>query len=508
MAHPTTRIAPLVALLLAACGDPEAPAPERQVEVVIRGERAVAETDPRYLSFAVDTAQVVGGVFWDPAGGGAAVPVAPFDFARPALRRLARELAPALLRIGGTAADETYVDLAATGTPPAPPVPYRWTLTRAQWDGLADFAGALGLDLLVTLNAGLGPRGGGKAWSPENARALVRHAVARGHPVDVWELGNELNAFLLLYGFSLEPAQYAADLKAARAMIVEEGASPARLAGPSCAFWPKAGDFIGTYGKLMPVAGPELGLVTWHYYPQQSLRCPLATRRAALETLLDPVALDEVGRWSDEVAAAASQHAPGREIWLGETGNAQCGGEPGVSDAFVGSLWWLDQLGLLARRGNTLVIRQTLAGSNYGLLDDATLRPNPDYWASLLFKRTMGTRVLALEANPPDARLRLYAHCARGDGAGAGGATLLALNLDRETPARVRLAGAGSLLVYAVSAESLRERAVRLNGAPLEAAADGTPPELVAAPARAWFDLPPASYAFLVWPEAGLPACR
>src|SRR5919201_613535 len=100
-------------------------------------------------------------------------------------------------------------------------------------------------------------------------------------------------------------------------------------------------------------------------------------------------------RWAQLVERARTQYSPGAEVWLGESGNAQCGGEPGVSDALAGTLWWVDQLGALARRGQRVVFRQTLVGSDYGLLDDQTLDPRPDYWASILWKRVMGTKVLS-----------------------------------------------------------------------------------------------------------------
>ena len=60
------------------------------------GGRAIARSAgsiPRFLSFAVDTAQVVGGEFWAPPGQGRGLldtgPVRAYDFSRPRLRQLA-----------------------------------------------------------------------------------------------------------------------------------------------------------------------------------------------------------------------------------------------------------------------------------------------------------------------------------------------------------------------------------------------------------------------------------
>jgi heparanase 1 len=254
-------------------------------------------------------------------------------------------------------------------------------------------------------------------------------------------------------------------------------------------------------------AGSLLDVITWHYYPQQSVRCPLAVRRAGPEVMLDPANLDDVGAWADQVTAARTQAAPTAEVWLGETGNAQCGGEPGVSDAFAGTFWWIDELGMLARRGLPVVVRQTLSGSNYGLIDDTTLTPNPDYWASLLWRRLMGTRVLAVATIDPTTHARVYAHCTRG----GGGVTLVAINLSATDTITVRapeLDGTATQR-YRVTANGLDAREVALEGKPLRTADDGTPPALVATvgDGTASLELPPRSWGFLVIAGAASGLC-
>ena len=79
-------------------------------------ERLLAEVSERYLSFSVDTSQVVGGKWWNPqadrvewSSGTVHAPV--FDLTRPRLNLLTEALAPAYLRIGGSEADKVYYDL-------------------------------------------------------------------------------------------------------------------------------------------------------------------------------------------------------------------------------------------------------------------------------------------------------------------------------------------------------------------------------------------------------------
>ena len=216
---------------------------------------AVAEVDPRFLSVAVDSSQVVGGHWWGASGeveiGVGAELVDPYDFTRPRLRRLARELAPALIRIGGTEADKIFYDLSGSDEPEVPE-PYAFAMTRDQWDEMADFADEVGYEILFTLNAGPGPRDAANRWTDDNARLLVEHAVDREDPVAVWELGNEINGFLVAHFFHLGGAAYARDVATART-LVDELDPDALLAGPSSAFWPR----IGSRSPCSPTSWPR-----------------------------------------------------------------------------------------------------------------------------------------------------------------------------------------------------------------------------------------------------------
>jgi heparanase 1 len=247
-------------------------------------------------------------------------------------------------------------------------------------------------------------------------------------------------------------------------------------------------------------------VITWHYYPQESRRCAVALQPATLTTLLDPVALDEIDQWSQQVEDATASGAPAATLWLGETGNAQCGGEPGVSDVWASSLWWADQLGKLARRGTQVVVRQSLTGANYGLLAEPTLEPRPDYFTSVLWKRLAGSRVLDVAA-PSLKSLRAYAHCASpAAGAPAGAVTAILVNL-AATQVRVSLDLPGEKQVWTLDAAALDSNVTRLNGAPLAVADDGTLPAMPASTTNGALSLPASSVTFVLLPKAGASAC-
>ena len=504
-------ISPL-ALVLATCADARPAAdPPRAATITVALDTQVAEIDPRFVSFAVDTAQLVGGTFWSPSAevevGTGRHRVAPYDFSRPRLRVLAAALAPAYLRIGGSDADKTFYDL--SDMPRAePPEGYAWVLTRAEWDGMHDFVDALGLELVFTLGAGPGPRLHDGRWDESNARTLLTYARDAGHAIALLELGNEPNAFSLIHGlgFSRTGREHASDLRAMRA-LAHELLPDARIGGPASAYWPLLGEPAAVGPDVMAEAGDALDAVSWHYYPMQSRRCPIATRRATLASALSVETLTELDTWADEVGALRDAHAPAAELWLGESGPAQCGGEPGLGQSFAGTFGWLDQLGRLARRGYHAVVRQTLSGSDYGLVDDETLEPRPDYWASLLFRRLMGTRVLA--ATSDEDGVLAYAHCAR---EGAGDVVVLLLN-PGDTPGDVTLSGditsTASHTLWLATASAPEASEVRIDGAPLrlEEGAERMPEIEGAVLEHAPLRLPPTSWAF-VRVRADAAACR
>ena len=471
------------------------------------GTETLREVDERYLSFAIDTSAVVGGKWWDPRaesteGGSGTVNAPIFDFARDRLDVLTSALAPAILRIGGSEADKVFYDPRVTSGSPDPPEGYESVMTGEQWDDVTDFADRNGLDLVFTLNAGPAARDEVGVWQPENAEALLAYSREQGDDVAGWELGNELNLYWFVHGLGDQvPAeQYADDLRAARGLVGEYYPS-SDVSGQGAAFWPVFGEplgvFFGFQDDYARLSGTDTDVFSWHYYPQQSKRGQIASRRAYPGRLLDPSNLDEAAHWADRNAALRDEHAPQAPLWLAETGNAQFGGEPGLSDRYLASLWWMDQLGLLARHEHDVVIRQTLAGSNYQLITDDTLEPLPDYWASLLWKRLMGTEVLEAAASGEDAdTLRVYAHRTPD----ADGVTLLAVNLDPQRQAEVALPElSGDRAVYAMTGPDLFGTDVLLNGERLGLEGDALP-ELVGEPLLAEADtvtINPLSYTFV-----------
>ena len=84
---------------------------------------------------------------------------------------------------------------------------------------------------------------------------------------------------------------------------------------------------------------------------------------------------------------------PGKPFWNTETADAACGGNP-WGGTFLDTFRYLDQLGRLAKQDVRVVAHNTLVASDYGLLEEKTFTPKPNYWAALLWRKLMGTTVL------------------------------------------------------------------------------------------------------------------
>jgi hypothetical protein len=159
-------------------------------------------------------------------------------------------------------------------------------------------------------------------------------------------------------------------------------------------------------------------------------------------------------------------------------------------------------MGRIARRGVDVIFHNTLASSEYGLLDQSSFAPRPNYWGGLLWHRLMGGTVL--DAGPSRMGLHLYAHCMRGH---PGGVTLLAINNSRTQASSVELPVTSER--YTLSAQPLQSEEVELNGRPLTLRADGSLPELRGVPVMAGLlTLAPGTITFVTISSAENGACR
>jgi hypothetical protein len=255
-------------------------------------------------------------------------------------------------------------------------------------------------------------------------------------------------------------------------------------------------DFISARDLLI-ASGPGIDAFSYHHYGAVSQRC--APGQTTPEAALSEAWLASTDRTRAFYQKLRDEFAPGKPMWLTETAETACGGNPWAS-TFLDTFRYLDQLGRLAKAGVQVVAHNTLAASDYGLLDETTLRPRPSYWAALLWRRLMGTTVLDAGVHHG---MHLYAHCRR-DARGA--VTLLAINTDRTTAGLLQLPAASER--YTLSADDLQSAAVKLNGTGLELGPDDDLPRLAAVTSPPGsVGIAPATITFLTVGDANNPAC-
>lgn len=362
----------------------------------------VAEVDQRFLSFAIDMALLSGGEWW-----GQQTPRV--SLTDPELQKWVRVLAPAYIRIGGTESDRVaYGDQDKSH--------YNTSeIDSATVADLAAFLRQTGLDLMFTLNAGPGVRVNGQ-WQPEVVEPLLKWMRDYQVTPAVFELGNEVGAFWLIFGLKqqITYGQYVQDTYRARELI-HRYFPDTQLAGPANAFWPKLKEpFSSVIGssRMLFERPSGLDIFTWHFYPSQSTRCPLRSVTATERQFLSPAFYQEIKAQAQMIRRWSENSLQPLHVWLGETGPAQCGGEKQLSDRWVSSLWWVAHMGLMAEAGQQVMVRQSLVGGDYALLSPVKggYQPNPDYWVGVLWKQLMGTRVLSASVDA-EKFLLAFSHC-------------------------------------------------------------------------------------------------
>jgi hypothetical protein len=476
----------------------------------------VGTVDQRYQSYNIEMIEVTGGEFWKPYGpergtqaarppsaatSGSDAPAnknsglfqyrPPIDLTNTRLRRLASALAPAYLRVSGTWANTTHFSDSEAARA-APPPGFKAVLTRQQWREVIDFSQAVDARIVISFAVGLGNRDKAGIWTSDQARQLLDYTRMAGGSIAAAEFMNEPN-LVAIGGLPAEydSAAYERDFKVFHA-FVKQAVPEMMILGPGTI------NEASEASELLAASSPGIDAVSYHYYGALSERC---AGTATPESALTEAWLSGTDQTLAFYRNLRDRFEPDKPIWLTETAETACGGNPWAA-TFLDTFRYLDQLGRLAKAGVQVVMHNTLAASDYGLLDERTLAPRPNYWGAWLWRQLMGTTVLD-SGVPTQAGLHVYAHCQR---VTPGGVVLLVINTDRNTPHSLRLPSASQR--YTLNAENLQDATIQLNGRTLALGPEDQMPRLTAiATAAGTLTMAPATITFLVVPEAANVAC-
>jgi hypothetical protein len=489
----------------------------------------VATIDERYQSYNIEVLEVTGGKFWKPyavksnlvtnqsqannAASGGATPASmnpdmyeyrpPIDLTNARRIKLAAALAPAYMRVSGTWANTIYFP-ESNDAPSNPPAGFDAVLTRQQWRGVVDFAHAANAEIVTSLAISPGTRDANGVWTPYQARRFLDYTKSVGGSIAAAEFMNE-PTMAIMGGAPVgyDAVAYGRDFKVFLP-FVKQAAPDMLILGPG-----SVGETIGDWGmatKTMPLlntrdllaaSGPGPEVFSYHHYGAASERA--AGTGMPMTSAGEALSEDWLARTDQTLAFykhLRDEFDPGEPIWVTETADAACGGNPWAS-TFLDTFRYLDQLGRLAKGGVNVVIHNTLDASDYGLLDEKTLTPRPNYWAALLWRKLMGTMVIE-SGVPLREGLHLYAHSLRGH---PGGVSLLAINNSRTRSTAIILPTLADR--YTLTARNLEDRQVQLNGQDLKLGPNDELPNLSGKRILAGrVELPPASITFLAIPDA------
>lgn len=491
--------------------------------------------DPRFVSYNVEMVEVTGGRFWkpfsdevekhlgeqeratpDPTRRSGIDPNllqyrSPIDLANARLRKLAEGLGPAYVRVSGTWQNSTFFQDDDNPARQEPPKGFGGVLTRAEWKSVVDFSRAVRADIVTSVATSAGTRDADGVWTPTQAKAVLDYTKSIGGTIAATEFMNEPSLAVIGGAPSgYDAAAFARDIKVFEPFLRKESPKTVFLGPGSVA----EGLSLAPGGMSMKLirsedmlkeTGPVFDAFSYHFYGTISRRCAANAGPGAGTTVEAGLTADWLNR-TDIVesfyAGLRDTYLPGKPIWLTETAQAACGGDRWAA-TFVDSFRYLNQLGSLAQKGVQVVMHNTLAASDYGILDEATFEPRPNYWASLLWNRTMGVGVLDPKT-PKDQSLRVYAHCMKDM---KDGVSILVLNTDLAAEHTLEVPVGGER--YTLTSPELTSKTMQLNGETLTASADGSLPTLKGHPVKAGtLRFAPASITFLTMRTAKNASCQ
>ena len=267
-----------------------------------------------------------------------------FDFHSRAVLSMAKALAPAYLRVGGTAADllifrekgssrsskfwrerqsnsscDEFCPLGAIDLEEGKKR-HQFRMSGKDWRKLNDFVREVGWKMLFDLNVLLRKPSNPRAWSHKNAWHLLDFSSRAGYGDIDFELGNEPNALRHQLNFTLPGKWLGSDFGRLRLLL---NRFPlfinSSIVGPDVNHMPSKNAFK-YLSDVLDYSGDVLDAITWHQYY-------LDGHVANLDDFTNPKTLDELeGALSEVISFVRVTKRNKGPIWLGETSSAYGGG--------------------------------------------------------------------------------------------------------------------------------------------------------------------------------------
>jgi heparanase 1 len=448
----------------------------------LKAMKPIGKVDQRYQSFNIEMCEVIGGDFWIPyelidsvrkhtnKTGIAALKwkIDPINLYEKKLRNLASALGPTYVRVSGTWANAVYFQNNDEPRLTSPPNGFKNILTRQQWKGVIDFCKAVDGKLVSSFPISDGMRDENGKWQPTQVKAIMDYTKSIGGEISAAEFFNEPSH--ASHGDApkgYNGNQFAQEFSLFKSFAVK-AAPNMTILGPGSTgegILPTGLD-LSVDALLSPTPKPTFDVFTYHYYGSVSKRC---AGNLKPEAALSSEWLSRTEKGFEFYQRARDKYVPGAPIWLTETAETGCGGNPWAA-TYIDTFRYLEQLGRLAKQGVQVVMHNTLARSEYGLLDQDTHNPRPNYWAALLWNKLMGNQVF--DGGHLESGVDLFVHNSKKK---SSGKSVLILNTNEKATVVTIPAEA---VQYLLTASELITKKVELNGVELKMAADDNLPTI------------------------------
>ncbi|CAH0997873.1 hypothetical protein EMA8858_04008 [Emticicia aquatica] len=453
-----------------------------QNNINLKEMRFIGKVDERFQSFNVEMCEVIGGDFWIPyplidsvrktsnKKGIDALKwkIEPINLYEKKLRNLAAGLGPTYVRVSGTWANAVYFQNNDEAKLSSPPKGFKNILTRQQWKGVVDFCKAVDGKLVSSFPISNGMRDENGKYQPTQVKAILDYTQSIGGEISAAEFFNEPSH--ASHGDApkgYNGNDFAKEFDVFKS-FVSKSAPYMKIIGPGStgeSILPSGLD-ISIDKLLSPAPKPNFEVFTYHYYGTVSKRCGGGQTP---EKALTFEWLSRTEKGLEFYQNARDKYMPNAPIWLTETAESACGGNP-LAATYIDSFRYLEQLGRLAKKGVQVVMHNTLARSEYGLLEHDTHNPRPNYWAAFLWNKFMGNQVF--EAGSLEAGVDIFVHNLKNK---SKGKTVLILNTNNKS---TTINIPSNAKQYLLTADELLTKKVSLNGKMLQMKANDELPEI------------------------------
>ncbi|MFX0555410.1 hypothetical protein ACOCEA_01350 [Maribacter sp. CXY002] len=447
----------------------------------------IGSVDKHFQSYNIEMCEVIGGDFWVPyhlldsvlqhtdKKGFEALKwkIEPIDLNEKKLRNLAAALGPAYIRVSGTWANSVYFQNNDAPILDRAPEGFNNVLTREQWKGVVDFSKAVNGKIVTSFAISDGMHDANGVYQVDQVKDLIDYTKSIGGEISAAEMFNEPT----FASHGSAPEGYSAQSYADDFTIFHDFVSdyyPEMLiVGPGSV---GEGGVLETGGvvnfdiateDLMAKLPPNpFEVYSYHFYGGVSKRCG---GKQNLESVMTQEWLSKTEKGLEFYQKSRDKYNPDAPIWLNETGEAACGGDP-LAATFADTFRYLEQMGRLAKKGVKVVMHNTLARSEYALLEHDTHNPRPNYWAALLWGKLMGVEVYEAKNIAPGVNVYIHDNKEKTKGRSALIINATGSDFSFEIPSEAKQ--------FLLTADSLDTKTVQLNGKVLELNPDDSLPNI------------------------------